>query len=284
MFLFAGYFDESSDEDSTAECYTVAGYIGPPHSALTIDLRWKDVLSRFSLEYYKASEIASGWGQFKQHRESLEGPLTDADRKLQREIKSDFLDVICEDDGMRGISASILIQDWHTFHNQEPLLSKKLPSDMYTLCSQLMLMEAGLTQYDHNVQSSARLTGVMRPIFDSHYEYEPIFRAAFPAYVAKNPKSSRYLLPPVYESEKEYRCLQAADLLCSEVRRSVAAHFREPGYELRIPMKRLLERQAKMYVLSYEVLKSLSENQSPDNPGIKPIYNRTERPARAHKP
>jgi len=257
MFLFAGYFDEGSDEDSTAECYTVAGYIGPPHSALSIDLRWKDVLTRFNLEYYKASEIASGWGQFKQHRQNLSGPLTDNDRKLQREIKNAFLDVICEEEGMRGISASALIQDWNAFRNQEPELRKRLHGNLDTLCGQLMLMEAGLTQYAHNIQSSPQLTGVMRPIFDSHYEYEPVFRAAFPSYVAKNPKSSRYLLPPVYESEKDYRCLQAADLLCSEVRRSVAAHFREPGYELKVPMKRLLERQAKMYVLNYEVFEAV---------------------------
>jgi hypothetical protein len=208
--MFAGFFDESTDENNIAQCYTVAGYFGAQDAAAILDLRWGDLLRHYDLAYYKASEIQSGWGEFRKHREHPKGPLTERDRALQREMKNAFLSIICDDDALRSISASVSIPDWNTFSAVEPELKAKLPSNCYTLCSQIVLMEAGLSMFAHNDQVRSVDQGVLKPIFDSHYEYEPIFRQAFPSFKAKNPKSSRFLLQPEYEKEQDYRCLQAA--------------------------------------------------------------------------
>jgi hypothetical protein len=283
VILFGGYFDESTDENSIGACYTVAGYMGNGRACVTLDLRWKDILDKHEMKYYKASEVESGWGEFRKFRENPKGPLTERDRKKQLEIRTDFLDLLCDDDALIGISASVLIQDWDTFCGDEPELRKRLPPNLYTLCSQIMLMESGLSAYDHNMQVSRKNQILLRPIFDSHYEYEPRFRAAYPEHAKKNPRSTKYLLDPMYENEEDYRCLQAADLLAYEVRLNVAAYARRPDYVIRIAMERLLSKQRVMYVLDYDGLKRLAEQQPTDLVGFDPIYrSKTNRPARRH--
>jgi hypothetical protein len=279
VYLIAGYFDESTDENSIAACYTVAGYMGNQHASVCLDLLWKDHLDKHGLRYYKASQIESGWGEFRQFRENPKGRLTDQDRAKQDEIRNDFVELLCGEDALVGISASILIPDWNKFCGDEPKLRKKLPPNLYTLCSQVMLMESGLSMYDHNMQSSSK--GTLRPVFDTHYEHEPRFRAAYPEYAKKNPRSTKYLLPPIYEKEEDYRCLQAADLLAYEVRLNVAAYAAQPNYVIRVAMQRLLSKQRVMYVLDYDALKRLAESQTVDGVGVAPIYvSSTDRPRR----
>jgi hypothetical protein len=101
-------------------------------------------------------------------------------------------------------------------------------------------------------------------VFDSHQEYSGRFKTGFDVFKQKNPTCSRYLLPPFFEKETDYLCLQAADLFVYEVRRTVSNHFYEPHRCIRIAMGRLFPQALNTYVLGYDILKSLAEGQKDD--------------------
>jgi hypothetical protein len=91
-------------------------------------------------------------------------------------------------------------------------------------------------------------------------------KKAFPQFCQKNPTSSKYLLPPDYESEIEHRALQAADNIAYESRVYLMHREFKSPLTARISMSRLLDAGAflRLYKLDYRSLKLLVENQSED--------------------
>lgn len=277
MWLAGGYFDESFDESENS-CYTVAGYIGPQLPAIILDLRWKAMLKRYDLEYFKASEIEFGFGQFAKHRDNpnnLSAPLSKREKALIREIKIAFVNLICDEDHLLGISASVILRDFDRLKKEEPKLADRLPTP-YTLCGHLVMVEAGTVVNRSNEDSTAQHQTFLRPVFDSHKDYSHRFQSAFETFCKKNPLTSKYLLPPIYETEQAYRCLQAADCLAYEARRLVDRTVNEPEFAReRIAMTRMKEHVRAIYVLDYETLKKLAALQKPDVNTIRPrIDNR----------
>jgi hypothetical protein len=55
MTMAVGYFDESADGTQSV-CYTVAGFIGSNEATAILELRWRDILNKYNLKYFKASE------------------------------------------------------------------------------------------------------------------------------------------------------------------------------------------------------------------------------------
>jgi hypothetical protein len=270
MVLAAGYFDESTDQGLEDRSYSVAGFMGNGAAALELDMRWGDLLKRYDLGYFKASEIEFGFGEFAKHRENparLSDPLTDNEKDLIREIKTAFIDLICDCEEMIGIGAVLLLRDYELLRNESPHAAKVLPVP-YVLCADLALLEAGIMVNEAN--AFYPYTTIVRPIFDSHEEHGPRFFAAFQSFQRKNPISSRCLLPPHYEIEQKYRCLQAADCLAYEARRLLVRNEFEPYRPMRKAMERLSEQSGSIYKLDYESLKIIADAQGPDIIPIKP--------------
>src|SRR5580704_16511057 len=69
MQIAVGYFDESTDEDTQGVCYVVAGFVASNLATVTLDLRWRDLLTKYHLNYFKASELNAGEGEFRQYRD-----------------------------------------------------------------------------------------------------------------------------------------------------------------------------------------------------------------------
>jgi Protein of unknown function (DUF3800) len=272
MLLASGYFDESSDGEFEDRVFTIGGYIGGGPSSLQLDLRWQGLLDKYGLAYFKASELENGIGEFAKFRDrpataSIDR-FTEREKDLLKNIKIEFVDLLCKQRDIVAISATIHMRHLKAFERDHPELFKRLPP-FYQLCGHLVMMESGLTVREANETSPPYLRSVLRPIFDSHQEFGPRFKASFEDYKQKNPKSSQYLLPPEFEDEQTYKCLQAADLFVYEVRRTVSNHFFEPRIKLRIAMGRLFSQVRATYVLDYGTLKSLALSQ--DRNGQIPI-------------
>jgi hypothetical protein len=85
------------------------------------------------------------------------------------------------------------------------------------------------------------------------------------------------LLPPYYESDRNYLVLQAADNLAYECRRLLISEEYDKHIHERIAMTRLKERVFKIYKLNYDGLKAVLEAQGPDTiPFEADIHNRHE--------
>jgi hypothetical protein len=281
MWLAAGYFDESIDQDIEDRCFSMAGFYGSQFAAAQLDLKWKDTLGKWNLKYFKASEIEFGFGQFTQHRDfpdDLNRPLSQREKALIREIKTAFVDLICDscrDGGLIGVGVTLVLRDFYLFRSKEPELSKKL-ANAYTMCGDMMLVASGLAMKDWN-ESCPSYIGFMQPIFDSQEEYGPRFKMGFPVFARKNPKSSQFLKPPMFEAEEDYRCLQASDLLAFESRKLLINTFYDPNRPERVAMSRLREHVDRLYLLDYEALKLIASQQRSDAIAVEPkVHNHHE--------
>ena len=273
LMLIGGYFDESTDEDTENRCYSVCGYVADGASALELSFAWADLLRKHNLKYFKASEIEYGFGEFRQYRDDTNNVTASLSRREKDkivEIKKDFVNAICESN-VYGIGTVLMLRDYELLRNENPLARRNLLDPWY-LCSSFTLMASGFLMNDANHRHQAEMTGFLRPIFDWQEEYMEKFVASFPNFCRKNPDSSRFLLPPHFEMEQDYKCLQAADCLAYEARKLLlkVEYNDNPGRPMRMAMQRLGERMFKIYLLNYEGMKIIAENQSADHIPISP--------------
>jgi hypothetical protein len=261
MLLAAGFFDESSDEDFEERVFTVGGYVASGAASVQLELRWKDLLDKYALAYFKASELESLIGQFAKFRDNPTSAAKDRFTKREKEparsIKTEFIDLLCKQSDLIALSATINMQHLKAFRHDKPDEFRKIPS-FFQLCGQIVIMEAGLMMLETNAQNPPSLQALLRPVFDSHREFGPRFERGFDVFRQKNPNASRYLLPPIFEDEKTYIALQAADLFAYEIRRTVGNHFFDPERDIRIAAGRLFPQVSKTYVLDYPTLETLA--------------------------
>lgn len=278
MWLASGYFDESWDNEIEDRCFSMAGFYGSQLGALHLDFLWSDALKRWNFKYFKASQIEFGFGEFAQYRDDpsdLTAPLSDGEKKIIREVKTSFVDIICqicESRELIGVGATCLLRDLYLFQDREPDLAKRLP-DVYTLCGDFMLMYVGLAMTLTNEEDCPKTPGLMHPIFDQQDEYGPRFKNGFSLFAQRNPRSAKFLKPPDFESEHAYRCIQAADLLAFEARKLLINIVYDPMRSPRIAMQRLREHVDKLYLLDYAALKLIAENQKNDSIPIVPTVD-----------
>jgi hypothetical protein len=263
MMLVGGYFDESTDEFSE-RVYTVAGYLVPGWQGSIFELRWKALLDKWNFRAFKASHLEYGFGDFVQYRDDpndITAPLSDREKSLIRTIKTEFVDLICEEDAMWGYAAALNLRHYSLLEIQEPELAARLPKP-YHLCGQLVMMGASLDLITSNKESPAWARANMRPVFDSHEDYEFHMLKSFRSFCEKNPNASKVMLEPIYETDETYLCLQAADCLAFESRKFIdGATSDNPPAKVRIAFNRLMEHVRTAFYLDYDTLKSLAERQ-----------------------
>ena len=67
MWHVAGYYDESDDND---RAYAIAGFVGHQQDCVGLDIAWREkILKKWDIEYFKASELNAGRGQFAKFRD-----------------------------------------------------------------------------------------------------------------------------------------------------------------------------------------------------------------------
>lgn len=225
MWLTAGYFDETTDEDTTGTSYTVAGFIGSQLATTVLSLRWEELLRKYDIEYFKASELNAGDGQFRKFRDEPNLPrrewkrFSDRERETFKRIKIDFTEAIvtCSDE-LFGIGGVVILPDLERLKAEYPN-AKTLPRP-YFICANLCMVEAGLEMEKQNSGiRSASNTCYLRPVFDCHEDYSGVAKLSWDTFCHKNPRSAEYLLPPYYESDKKYLMLQVADNFAFEARK-----------------------------------------------------------------
>jgi hypothetical protein len=263
MYLVAGFFDESTDEDSGGLSYTVAGFVGNQLVTSTLELRWRDVLLKYELDYFKASELSAGTGQFQKFRDDPKEfnwrPFSKRENELFKQIKTDFTDVIINcGNGLYGIGAVVILPDLERIR-AEYENAKALPVPYY-LCSTMCMVEAGLEMAEQNAGHKTDLCW-LRPIFDTQEEYSGRAKTHWDIFCEKNPLAAKYLLPPHYEKEQDYLMLQAADYFAFEARKLVFTQ--RHNKPIRVPMKRLIAtgNKMKIYRFDYVGLKMAADAQ-----------------------
>jgi len=263
MPFIAGFFDESIDGDLEGQCYTVAGLIGNNLVTSVLEMRWQDVLNHYELDYFKASELSAGTGQFQKFRDDPKDfnwrRFSSREKDLFTKIKTDFTDVIVRSsNGLYGVAAVVILPDLERLR-EEFDHAKTLPKP-YFLCANAVLVEAGVIMNEQNVGYQGHGLCWLRPIFDSHERYSGIAKVTWDTFCQKNPTSSKYLLEPHYEDDTEYLTLQAADNFAFEARKFIATQ--QKNIPPRKSFRRLVDGNAVVfYKFDYDSLKIVADAQ-----------------------
>lgn len=276
MSLVVGYFDESEDpEELDGATYTVAGFVASNRLSSVIEMRWRDLLDKYKIEYFKASELSAGMGQFKQYRDDPElkkwAPFSEREIAIFGEIKAAFTDVIVKVGAdIRIVGATVILPDYEQLAIDEPDTVKHL-SHPYYECAQTVLMEAGLQIHKENRDYHEPRGHVsLRPMFDSHQNYESKLKGIFGEFCAKNPLASRYMMEPLYESDKAYLSLQVADNIAFEIRKYAVSTLRN-GRPMRKSLERIYPFFWRVFKLDYAGLKLCAEANARDFNPVAPL-------------
>jgi hypothetical protein len=273
MWVAAAYFDESDDNDRAC---AIGGFIGHQLDCVHLDWAWKErVLDEYQLEYFKASELEWGVGQFAKFRDNpndLHARFSDREKNLFREIKTVTIDIFLEADLLWSFGAVVVLPDYYRLLEEFKSAGLVLPAPYY-FCAQVVYMESGFIMDYQNEGRLRSESGCVSPVYDRQKEYQGSANQIFEEFREKNPLCSKWLLPPRYEDDQDYVVLQVADNLVYEMRRLVVGEEFNPHIPERKAMTRLKERLWKVYKLNYEGLKKIMDR--PANVvRIKPeIYN-----------
>lgn len=270
MWQAAAYFDESDDNK---QAYAVAGFLGHQQDCVYLDWEWKErLLDEYQLDYFKASKLEYGRGQFAKFRDNPDqgnAKFSDREKALFRKIKTESIDIILKFDLIVGFGAVLMLPDYHRLLSEYKEVGKTLPAP-YFFCAQLVMMESGFIMDEFNADRPESQRGLVRPVFDSHEKYGPRAKQMFDAFEQKNPLCSHYLLPPLYEDDRVYLMLQAADNLAYEVRRLLITSEYDKHISERRAMTRLKERVYRIYKLNYQSMRMIMDGQRPDVIPIRP--------------
>lgn len=269
--IYGAYFDESDEKPG----FGVAGYSASYETWVHLGWKWTDLLKKWNLEYYKASENENALGQFAQCREdpkNVKTPLNKAERARLKEIKTEFIDAICSHhDDLQGYGAVVVQEDFARLVREDEAALSLLTESPYYICFQLCLVAAALPARNANERRTDEEKIYIKPIFDSHKEYSRVAKTLFDKFAPKNPKSAEVLVPPSFDDDKTTTPLQVADTLAYETRKLFNLRIQKPEDDyMRVPMIRLKPNVYRLYELDYKTLKALLARQTGDSIAVKP--------------
>ncbi len=109
----AAYFDESDDNK---QAYGVGGLLGNQHGCVHLEWTWqRDVLDKYDLKYFKASELEYGLGEFRKLRDNPDSPnalFSKREKALFREIKTKTVDLFLNAEFLIGFGAVVVLPDY----------------------------------------------------------------------------------------------------------------------------------------------------------------------------
>jgi hypothetical protein len=270
--IYAAYYDESNEKPG----FSLAGYAAPYQTWIHLDWTWRELLKKWKLAYFKASECENLFGecsQYRDHPTDLKSALNPNERSRLIEIKTDFVDAICKhSDDLQGYGAVVVVDDFERIVSEDTSARELLMDKPYYICFQLCLVAAAMPARDFNLRQPKENHVYVKPIFDSHEEYSGLAKRLFDRFLEGNPRSAEVLLPPDFEDDKVVSALQVADTLCYEARKHLTRKIANPQDEyIRKPLERLRPFVYRIYKLDYQALKLIVARQGSDYIPISPV-------------
>jgi Protein of unknown function (DUF3800) len=259
--IYGGYYDESTDGTS----FAVAGFIAPYDSWMDVDWAWRDLLKKWKIEYFKASECVNGLEQFAQYRDDpldQKSALKVNEWEVLQRAYTDFADVICKNkDRLIGVGATTIVKDFKRIISEDSRAHALFMDKPYYVCMQAALHAPITKMHAENQRRNSAGKLYIKPIFDSNDEYSDIAKIAYEKFREKNARAAAILLPMTYESDVDTPALQAADMLAYEVRKFATNQGLYPEREMRLHMKRLITLIDRVWKLDYDGLRFIIAQQ-----------------------
>lgn len=266
LVLYSAYFDETHEKPG----FAIAGYAAATDTWWHLDWHWQELLKRWNLKYFKASECENGLVEFAQYRDDptdLTSPLQPRERERLRKAKIEFIDAICERNHvLQGYGAAIVTKDFERLIAEDPAAPVIFLDKPYYLGAQLCLVAAAMLVRDANTRRAGHDKIEVRPIFGAHEECGGIAKTVFENFATNNPRSAEVLLPPQYGDHRTDSRLQVADTLAYEIRKQLTRSSKNSSADyMRVSLRSLLPAIHRVFRLNGRNLKQIVSNHSPDS-------------------
>lgn len=269
LVLYGGCSDESDAKPG----FAIAGYSAAIDTWRRLECQWQELLKRWNLKYFKASECENGLAEFAQYRDdstNLKSPLKPHERERLRKAKIDFVDAICKHHHvLQGYGAAIITEDFEGVIDEDPGAPSLFLDKPYSIGAQLCLIAAAMLVRDLNTRRSSHDQIEIRPILGSYEERGGIAKAVFDNFAKKNPRSAEVILPPQFDEDRTNSCLQVADTLAYEICKQLTRKPKTPDDDyMRVPLRSLLPAMHRVFRLDRKNLTDIMRNHTPDSISI----------------
>lgn len=174
MVMYGAYFDESIEKPA----FSLSGYSGATDTWLHLDWAWGDLLKKWKISSYKASEcenLLNDFGQYRDSSSAAGSPLNAKEFERMTEIKIDFIDAICKhSDDLQGYGAVVVTDELEKIVSESSDASHYFKDSPYYICFQLCLVATGMPAWLTNQTRRPSDQVYVKPTFDSHDQYSEL--------------------------------------------------------------------------------------------------------------
>jgi hypothetical protein len=240
--MFNAFFDESWDQHQD-RILVVGGMLGLYEQWSKIEWRWKELLDRYGIAYYRASEAEFARGQFSKEPYRTVGTNTTANQyTLLETVREDFFRITTSGT-VSGLAVGIPIALFSEVADTPDHL-EKFGGTPYYLCGHTAMLEM-LKAEKYVLRSKDLITFT----FDRQQEFEKEMRKVHAHLQTTECEFHSQVGSIRFEDKKLFIPLQVADTLVYESRKYLERLLADPTVRPRPELKRLMD-EGKIFEIS----------------------------------
>ena len=267
--VLIAYLDESYDQEMK-EVFVAAGFIARYEGWSSVEWRWKGLLEKYGLRYYRAAEAGHARGEFeKPPFRTHPKKLSKEQWGLLQEVRNEFLSVLC---GARifGLAIGVHMKDFNRVACTPEILDK-FGNTPYYLCCHMALIQTLVGARDE-----LRSREVIQVFFDRNAEHQAEMKRVHKAFKKINPEYRVQMGSLEFDSKEKKILLQTADTLAYEVQKAFRQQITNPDAPERVELQRLkaAHRVYRINLVDEKFLRFYLkelQNDSPEKPATAPI-------------
>jgi hypothetical protein len=231
--MLIAYLDESFDQ-AMKEVFVAAGFIARYEGWSSVEWRWRSLLEKYELKYYRAAEAGHARGQFeKPPFRTHPNKLSREQWGLLQEVRNEFLSVLCSG-RLFGLAIGMHMKDFYKVACTPEILSK-FGNTPYYLCCHMALIQTLVGARDE-----LRTREVIQSFFDQNGEHQAEMKRVHQAFGQINPEYRAQMGSLEFASKEIKILLQTADTLAYEVQKDFRRQITNPGTPRRVELERLM--------------------------------------------
>ncbi len=262
--MLIAYLDESYDQEMK-EVFVAAGFIARYEGWSSVEWRWKALLEKYGIKYYRAAEAGHARGEFeKPPFRTHPKKLSKEQWGLLQEVRNEFLTVLCNG-RLFGLAIGIHMKDFKKIACTPEILDK-FGNTPYYLCCHMALIQTLVGARDE-----LRSRELIQVFFDRNADHQAEMKRVHKAFKEVNPEYRVQMGSLEFDSKENKILLQTADTLAYEVQKAFKQRITNPEAPERVELQRL-KAAHRIYTirLADENFLRFYLKQLQDNPSQKP--------------
>jgi hypothetical protein len=240
--MFYAYFDESWDQHQK-KILVIGGMLGLYEQWAKIEWRWKELLEKYEITYYRASEAEFARGQFdKEPYRTVGIDTTPAQLKLLRAVKEDFFRILIPGT-VSGLAIGTPIDLFYQVADT-PARLDRFGGTPYYICGHTAMLEM-LKQEKYTLKAKDLVTFT----FDRQEQFDKEMTKVHAHIQTQECEFHSQVGSVRFEDKKNVIPLQIADTLVYEARKYLEQLQADPNATPRPELKRLMN-EGKIFEIS----------------------------------